>query len=67
MVNEKTRNQPGPGEYHSPGKFGEGSVKVTIGAKREERVGNNAPGPGSYNENPSVGKYSSPCYKIGDS
>ena len=43
--------QPGPGEYDSPKRFGDNAPSVTIKGKPKEKVGNGVPGPGNYDPN----------------
>jgi len=61
--NSKQRNDrkhyhsklPGPGNYDS--KLNDDSTKYSLGIRRNNKIGNNVPGPGEYNDDIDKFKY----------
>ena len=64
IVSREARNQPGPGNYGSPSKLGDG-IKYNIGEKRDPARDNGHPGPGTYNNDDRHLRDSSPSYDMG--
>ena len=60
-------NMPGPGGYEKHDGFGKDGIKYSIRGKSPERLGNENPGPGNYNDDVSPTKDRVISYKMGSS
>jgi hypothetical protein len=64
LVSKEQSFLPGPGNYEEHDEFGKNTITYSIRGKSNERKGNNNPGPGNYNADPSILKDKPVAYKI---
>ena len=66
IVSRDQQDRPGPGGYDDGDYFGKNAQKVSIRGKSPDKIGNDNPGPGNYNADPSSVKDRVPAYKMGN-
>jgi hypothetical protein len=62
IVGKEAKEMPGPGNYREGKEFGKDAVSFKMGGKSKDTMRNDSPGPGNYDPNEDLVRYTSPVH-----